>query len=108
MAPPPLTPAQFHVLLALADEPLHGYAIMRLARESAGAGVPMGPGTVYGTLARLEEAGWVREQKPSDGRRRTFELLPAGRTALEHEASRVVRLARLLRKKRLLEGDGQT
>ena len=57
----PLTPAQFHVLLALAEGPRHGYAIMRAAQETAGPGVPMGPGTVYGTLERLGEAGWVEE-----------------------------------------------
>jgi DNA-binding PadR family transcriptional regulator len=98
-----LTPAQFHVLLALAEGPCHGYAIMLAARESAGAGVSMGPGTVYGTLERLEEAGWVAERTAEAGRRRTFELLPPGRAALEREAARVARLAELLRARRLLD-----
>jgi DNA-binding PadR family transcriptional regulator len=102
----PLTPAQFHVLLALADGPRHGYAIMRAAQDSAGAGVPMGPGTVYGTLERLEESGWVEELRGGDGRRRTFALLPPGRAALEAEAARVARLAELLRDRRLLGAGG--
>ena len=103
--PQPLTPAQLHVLLALADGPSHGYAIMQAARASAGSGVPMGPGTVYGTLARLEEAGWVTELPSSSSRRRTFALLPPGRAALEREAARVARLAELLRAKRLLTAE---
>jgi DNA-binding PadR family transcriptional regulator len=103
---PPLTPAQLHVLLALVDGPSHGYAIMKAARESAGPGVPMGPGTVYGTLERLEEAGWVAEQPGGEGRRRVFELLPAGRVALEREAARVARLAELLRARRLAGAEG--
>jgi DNA-binding PadR family transcriptional regulator len=106
MAPRPLTPAQFHVLLALADGPCHGYAIMQAARATAGPGVPMGPGTVYGTLERLEEAGWVAEVPGGTGRRRAFDLLPPGRAALEHEAARVARLAELLRAKRLLGAEG--
>jgi DNA-binding PadR family transcriptional regulator len=107
--PRPLTPAQFHVLLALCDGSRHGYAIMRAAQSSAGAGVPMGPGTVYGTLDRLEEAGWVEElSEGGDGRRRTFALLPAGRAALELEAARVARLAELLRDRRLLGAEGES
>jgi DNA-binding PadR family transcriptional regulator len=106
MPPRPLTPARFHVLLALADGPRHGYAIMRAAQSSAGPGVPMGPGTVYGTLERLEEAGWVNELPGGDGRRRTFALLPAGRSALEHEAARVTRLADLVRDRRLIDARG--
>ena len=98
----PLTPAKLHVLLALADGPRHGYAIMRTAQQSAGAGVPMGPGTVYGTLERLEESGLVEEIPGGEGKRRTFVLMPAGREALETEAARVERLAELLRAKRLV------
>ncbi|HUP24216.1 MAG TPA: helix-turn-helix transcriptional regulator [Thermoanaerobaculia bacterium] len=96
----PLTPAQLHVLLALADGPRHGYAIMKAAAESAG--LSMGPGTVYGTLARLEGTGWVVELPGAAGRRRNFQLLPPGRSALEREAARLASLAELLRSKRLL------
>ena len=57
----PLTPAVFHVLLALADGPLHGYAIMQAVEASAGRELRMGPGTIYGSIQRMEEAGLVRE-----------------------------------------------
>ena len=97
----PLTPAVFHILLALAEGPLHGYAIMQAVEESSGTA--MGPGTIYGTLERLETNGFVKElAAPRSDRRRTFALQPAGRTALQEEARRLSRLAALLRAKRLV------
>jgi DNA-binding PadR family transcriptional regulator len=97
----PLTPAVFHILLALADGPLHGYAIMQAVEECAGSA--MGPGTIYGTLERLEASGFVKELHTArEDRRRVFSLLPAGRAALHAEARRLSRLAELLRSKRLV------
>lgn len=92
----PLTPAVFHVLLALAEGPLHGYAIMQRAEEASGQS--MGPGTIYGSLSRLDEAGWVREVHVESGdarRGRSFELTERGREALAEEAQRITRLASL-------------
>ena len=101
MANAPLTPAVFHILLALAEGPLHGYGIMQAAESTAG--VPMGPGTIYGTLERLEASGFVKELPAArSDRRRTFALQPAGRTALQDEARRLSRLAALVRAKRLI------
>jgi DNA-binding PadR family transcriptional regulator len=103
---PPLTPAVFHILLALADGPLHGYAIMQAVEQSAGAELRMGPGTIYGSIQRMEEAGLVRELATrGDERRRVFALLPAGRRALEAEARRLMRLANLVRGKRFAAGE---
>jgi DNA-binding PadR family transcriptional regulator len=103
---PPLTPAVFHILLALADGSRHGYAIMQAVERSADAEPPMGPGTIYGSLQRMEEAGLVREiAAPADDRRRLFALLPAGRRALVHEAERLAHLAALVRGKRLVPGE---
>lgn len=101
MGDAPLTPAVFHILLALADGPRHGYAIMQAAEESAG--FVMGPGTIYGTLERLEGGGLVRELPAArDDRRRMFALQPAGRAALQAEARRLSRLAALVRAKRIV------
>jgi DNA-binding PadR family transcriptional regulator len=101
MSPSPLTPAVFHILLALADGPLHGYAIMQAVEESSGA--PMGPGTVYGTLERLEASGLVKELPAArTDRRRVFALQPAGREALQDEARRLSRLATLVRARRIV------
>jgi len=99
----PLTPAVFHILLALADGPLHGYGIMQAVETSASSEPSMGPGTIYGSLQRMEEAGLVKELAArTDDRRRVFALQPAGRRALTLEAERLARLAALVRAKRLL------
>jgi DNA-binding PadR family transcriptional regulator len=101
--PPPLTPAVFHILLALADGPLHGYGIMQAVEQSAAGEPAMGPGTIYGSLQRMEESGLVRELPArGDDRRRVFATLPAGRRALAQEAERLARLAMLVRARRLL------
>jgi DNA-binding PadR family transcriptional regulator len=103
---PPLTPAVFHILLALSAGPLHGYAIMQSVEEATGADMRMGPGTIYGSLQRMEEAGLVKElSAPSSDRRRLFALQPAGRRALEAEARRLSRLAALVRARRLVSGE---
>jgi DNA-binding PadR family transcriptional regulator len=104
-ASPPLTPITFHVLLALAPGPLHGYGVMRRVEESSG--IQVGPGTVYGALNRLQAAGWVKDagEDESDPRRgRRFALTARGRGALEAEAIRLDRLATLARRHRLLPG----
>jgi DNA-binding PadR family transcriptional regulator len=99
--PAPLTPAVFHILLALADGPLHGYAIMQAVEQSAGE--EMGPGTIYGSLQRMEADGLVKElpARPDD-RRRVFALQPAGKKALVAESQRLARLAALVRARRLV------
>jgi DNA-binding PadR family transcriptional regulator len=98
----PLTPAVFHILLALADGPLHGYGIMQAVELSAASEPAMGPGTIYGSLQRMEEAGLVKELSRTDDRRRLFALQPAGRRALAVEAERLVRLSELVRARNLL------
>jgi DNA-binding PadR family transcriptional regulator len=99
----PLTPAVFHILLALADGPLHGYAVMQAVERSAGPSLRMGPGTIYGSLQRMEDADLVTEVSArSDDRRRNFALQPSGRRALEAESERLIRLASLVRAKGLV------
>jgi DNA-binding PadR family transcriptional regulator len=97
----------FHILLALEESPLHGYAVMKRVEEDAG--VSMGPGTVYGSLQRLQDAGWVEpaEASEEDPRRgRTFRLTRKGRAALRKEAARLTRLARLVRRRDLVPESG--
>jgi DNA-binding PadR family transcriptional regulator len=91
-APPPvpLSPAVFAVLLALADGDKHGYAIMQQARTPEGGSVPMGPGTLYGTLDRLIRDGMVEETGVTDDeRRRYYRLKARGRAALASELDRL-------------------
>ena len=101
MAPPtpPLTPTTFHILLAVADAPAHGYAVMQTV---ASAGVPVGPGTVYGALHRLEESGLVKprgEEKARGalGKRQKYALTAAGRAVLRAEARRILDTAAFVR-----------
>ena len=100
MSQAPLTPAVFHILLALSERPLHGYAIMQ--EVEATSGTAMGPGTIYGTLERLESSGYVKELPASQDRRRVFALQPSGRAALQQEAERLFHLASLVRSRRLI------
>jgi DNA-binding PadR family transcriptional regulator len=104
----PLTPAVFHILLALADGERHGYAIMREVAESTGQQIQMGPGTLYGTLKRLLAAKLVEEsdERPDpaldDERRRYYRLTALGRRVAAAEAERLSQLVRLARAKRLV------
>lgn len=90
----PLSPAVLHVLLALSTAERHGYGIMKQVEADSQGQVKMGPGTLYGSLARMMEAGLIRESDKrvdpamDDQRRIYYELTGAGRTALEAELAR--------------------
>ncbi len=97
----PLTPAVFHILFALADGPLHGYAIMQAVDDVSGPGLRMGPGTIYGSIQRMEEAGLVRELASSDKKKRRYALTSKGQKALRAESERLAHLSDLVRAKGL-------
>jgi DNA-binding PadR family transcriptional regulator len=105
---PPLTPAVFHVLLALAGGERHGYAIMQEVAESTGGGIKMGPGTLYGTIKRLLEARMIEEsdRRPDpdldDERRRYYRLTALGQRAVRAEALRYADMVAMARRKRLI------
>ena len=91
---PPLSPAAFHILLALAGREKHGYAVMQEVEAHTGGRVAMGPGTLYGSLDRLQASGWVEEcgaprGEDADERRRYYRLTGAGRAVLKAEAQRL-------------------
>jgi DNA-binding PadR family transcriptional regulator len=104
----PLTPAVFHVLLALADGERHGYAIMQEVSESTGGRIKMGPGTLYGTVKRLLEARWIEEsdERPDpeldDERRRYYRLTALGERVVKAEAQRYAAMVEIARGKRLI------
>jgi DNA-binding PadR family transcriptional regulator len=80
---------------------------MQAVERTAAPGLSTGPGTIYGTIERLEDAGLVREvAAPRQGRRRQYALTPSGRRALEVEAARLTRLARLVRSRRIAPNEG--
>lgn len=100
----PLTPAVFHVLAALADADRHGYAVAQEVERSTKGDVRLGPGTLYGTLDRLADAGLIEEtaERARDRRRVYFRLTPLGRAVVRAEADRLVRLVDLARAKAIL------
>lgn len=90
----PLTPAVLHILLALSKEERHGYAIMKQVELESHGKVKMGPGTLYGSLGRMMEAGLIRESDNrvdptmDDERRIYYTLTGLGRQALRAELDR--------------------
>ncbi len=70
------------ILVSLSDGPKHGYAIMTDVEEATGR--PLGPGTLYAALGRLEERGLIRALEKVD-RRRPYELTAAGATVLREQ-----------------------
>lgn len=102
----PLPTAQLHILLALADGEKHGYAVMREVESMTDGDVTMGPGTLYGTVKKMLNAGLVEEtdQRPDpkmdDERRRYYRLTGLGERALEAETARLERLVRTSHAKR--------
>jgi len=91
----PLTPAVFHILLALAGEERHGYGIMQDVSQQTSAALQLGPGTLYGCLKRMLAAGLVEEsdERPDpaldDERRRYYRMTPLGRRVVRAEARRL-------------------
>ena len=79
------------ILVSLADGPKHGYAIM--TDVEAGTGRPLGPGTLYAALVRLEQRGLVEGLEPVD-RRRPYRLTAVGETVLSEQLRELSDLAK--------------
>jgi DNA-binding PadR family transcriptional regulator len=97
----PLKPADFHILLALARGPCHGYGIMREVERESGGSVRLEIGSLYRLLGRLLETGLI-EDADGDERRRYYRISRLGRRVLKTEAERLVGLVDLARARRLL------
>ena len=104
----PLTPAMFHILLALADKERHGYHIMREVDERTEGNVKLGPGTLYGSIKRMMADGLIEEleERPDpeldDERRRYYRLTDFGFRVAAAEAQRLEQMVRSARAKKLL------
>ena len=98
----PLTPAAFHVLLALADGPKHGYLIMKDVEDRTGGDVRLSTGTLYGLIKRFLDDELIIEMRADDDRRRTYKLTAFGREVAEAEAARLERMVRAARGVKLL------
>ena len=107
----PLTPAVLHILLALADGERHGYAIAQEIETTTDGDVHMVPGTLYGSIRRMLSAGLIdespRRRRPDDDeRRRYYRMTALGRRLLDAELSRLSRVVRVARGKRILRDPG--
>ncbi len=104
----PLTPAVFHILLALVDGEKHGYAIMQEVEANSHEQVKMGPGTLYGSIKRMLAAGLIAESEDrpdpelDDQRRRYYRLTGRGEGVLRAETQRLAALVSRARAKQVL------
>jgi DNA-binding PadR family transcriptional regulator len=103
---PPLTPAVFHILLALVHGEKHGYEIMKAVRHDSNGKVTMGNGTLYGSLKRMLADGMVevaadRADDDDDARRKYYRLTGQGRAALNAELQRYLDTAAVIHRYRL-------
>jgi DNA-binding PadR family transcriptional regulator len=90
----PLTPAVLHILIALSARERHGYAIMKQVEADSRGKVKMGPGTLYGSIGRMIDGGFIRESDKKidpeldDQRRVYYRITAAGQKALDAELAR--------------------
>ncbi len=104
----PLTPPIYHILLALADDSRHGYAIMKEVEAGSGGRVMLSTGTLYAAIKRLLEGGLIEEtdDRPSaeedDQRRRYYLLTRFGRQVAQAETHRMADLIAAAQAKRLV------
>jgi DNA-binding PadR family transcriptional regulator len=102
-----LTPAVLHILLALSTQQRHGYGIMKQVERDSQGKVKMGPGTLYGSLGRMIDAGLIRESnkkvdlKMDDERRVYYKITGLGQRALAAELERYRDVVAVAREKRL-------
>jgi len=99
----PLPPATFHILMALADEDRHGYAIIQDVAARTGGELKLSPGTLYRSIQRMLEQGLIIETRDrpapelDDERRRYYRITQFGATVARAEARRLAQLIKLAR-----------
>jgi DNA-binding PadR family transcriptional regulator len=99
----PLPTATFHILVALAEEDLHGYAIMQDVAARTGGSLKLSAGTLYRSVQRMLEQGLIIEisTRPApemdDERRRYYRITPFGRSVATAEAGRLAQMLKLAR-----------
>ena len=103
----PLTPAVLHILLALSTQERHGYGIMKQVKADSQGKVKMGPGTLYGSIGRMIEAGLICESdkkvdpEMDDERRVYYKITGLGKKALAAELERYREVVAVAKQKRL-------
>ena len=104
-----LRPVEFQVLLALADDERHGYAIMQEVASRTEGKMRLGPGTLYGSIKRMLAGDLIEEsdERPDpeldDERRRYYRLTQLGQRVAAAEVERLAKLVRVAKSKSLLK-----
>ncbi len=99
----PLPPSTFHILLALADQDRHGYAIIQEVDARTGGELKLSAGTLYRSIQRMLEQGLIVEprerpaRKDDDERRRYYRITALGTAVAKAEARRLTQLLRMAR-----------
>ena len=98
----PLPQAMFHILVALADQDRHGYAIMQDVADRTNGALKLSAGTLYRSIARMVEQGLITEvtkRRPADddSRRRYYRLTPFGTAVARAEMRRLSQLVQMAR-----------
>lgn len=107
---PPLPPATFHILMAVADEDRHGYGIIQDVLSSTNGQLKLSAGTLYRSIQRMLEQGLLIETRDrpapeeDDERRRYYRITPQGRQVAKAEANRLMQLVKLARRSGFAEG----
>src|SRR4051812_24140916 len=107
MSRTPLTPAVLHILLALSAQERHGYGIMKQVEADSQGKVKMGPGTLYGSLGRMIDAGLIRESEKKvdpemdDERRIYYQITARGQKMLAAELERYREVLAVAKQNRL-------
>ena len=105
----PMAPAVFHILIALADRPLHGYGIMLDIARRSDDKVKLSPGTLYGSIKLMLEEGLIEEiaaPAGDDERRRYYRITRDGREAARQEMARMSALLNHARLTSLRSNEG--
>jgi len=97
MQVPHLTEPVLLVLLSLAEQPRHGYSILKDVEQMSGGRVVLSTGTLYGALQRLLRQGWIErfEEDESSRDRRAYRLTSRGRRNLQSEVDRMRHISKL-------------
>lgn len=103
----PLTPLSLAILLALAQEDRHGYAILKDVEEQTGGTLRVGTGSLYTALQRMVEAGWIEDSREApapdeDQRRKYYRLTERGRAVSRAELARLAEVLEVARARRLV------
>lgn len=104
----PMKSAEFHILLVLAGEPLHGLGIAKAIDETTDGAVRLGPGTLYRALKEMQGGRLIEEidapQGEADPRRRFYKVTAAGMERARAEAGRLARLVEVAHQNAVLPG----